>query len=105
MGNRGVVVFTQIKDVKPTDFVVEFFWQANWDDIQKTLDAMPEEIKPEAQTEIQPEVLPEAEPVVLEKHEEPEAFAEEIVEVTEKLVESEVPRWNKAMQAAGITAQ
>ncbi len=47
MGNRGVVVFTQIKDVKPTDFVVEFFWQANWDDIQKTLDAMPEEIKPE----------------------------------------------------------
>lgn len=52
--------------------------------------AQPEEIKPEAQTEIQPEVLPEAEPVVLEKHEEPEAFAEEIVEVTEKLVESEV---------------
>ncbi|MCE0844628.1 signal recognition particle-docking protein FtsY [Buttiauxella sp. A2-C1_F] len=52
--------------------------------------AQSEEIKPEAQTEIQPEVLPEAEPVVLEKHEEPEAFAEEIVEVTEKLVESEV---------------
>ncbi|MRT12335.1 signal recognition particle-docking protein FtsY [Enterobacteriaceae bacterium RIT711] len=52
--------------------------------------AQPEEIKPEAQTEIEPEVLPEAEPVVLEKHEEPEAFAEEIVEVTEKLVESEV---------------
>ena len=52
--------------------------------------AQPEETKPEAQTEIQPEILPEAEPVVLEKHEEPEAFAEEIVEVTEKLVESEV---------------
>ncbi|WP_151993805.1 signal recognition particle-docking protein FtsY [Buttiauxella massiliensis] len=52
--------------------------------------AQPEEIKPEARTEIEPEVLPEAEPVVLEKHEEPEAFAEEIVEVTEKLVESEV---------------
>ncbi|OAT15912.1 signal recognition particle receptor protein [Buttiauxella noackiae ATCC 51607] len=50
--------------------------------------AQPEETKPEAQTEIQPEVLPEA--VVLDKHEEPEAFAEEIVEVTEKLVESEV---------------
>ena len=52
--------------------------------------AQPEEIKPEARTEIEPEVLPEAEPVVLEKHEEPETFAEEIVEVTEKLVESEV---------------
>lgn len=50
--------------------------------------AQPEETKPEAQTEIQPEVLPEA--VVVDKHEEPEAFAEEIVEVTEKLVESEV---------------
>lgn len=49
--------------------------------------AQPEETKPEAQTEIQPEVLPEA---VLDKHEEPEAFAEEIVEVTEKLLESEV---------------
>ncbi len=52
--------------------------------------AADETAQPEAQTEIQPEVLPEAEPVVLEKHEEPEAFAEEIVEVTEKLVESEV---------------
>ncbi|MCA1922109.1 signal recognition particle-docking protein FtsY, partial [Buttiauxella noackiae] len=50
--------------------------------------AQPEETKPEAQTEIQPEVLPED--VVVDKHEEPEAFAEEIVEVTEKLVESEV---------------
>ncbi|RPH29121.1 signal recognition particle-docking protein FtsY [Buttiauxella warmboldiae] len=48
--------------------------------------AQPEEIKPERQTEIQPE----AEPVVLEKHEEPEAFAEEIVDVTEKLLASEV---------------
>lgn len=47
-----------------------------------------ETAQPEAQTEIQPEVLPEA--VVVDKHEEPEAFAEEIVEVTEKLVESEV---------------
>jgi len=48
------------------------------------------EIHPEVQPEIQPEILTEVEPVAPEKHEEPEAFAEEIVEVTEKLVESEV---------------
>ena len=56
--------------------------------------AQPEDAKPEihaeVQPEIQPETLTEVEPVVLDKHEEPEAFAEEIVEVTEKLVESEV---------------
>lgn len=50
--------------------------------------AQPEETKSEAQNEIQPDVLPES--VVLDKHDEPEAFAEEIVEVTEKLAESEV---------------
>ncbi|GDX06972.1 signal recognition particle-docking protein FtsY [Buttiauxella sp. A111] len=56
--------------------------------------AQPEEAKPEIQTEVQPEIQPETltdvEPVVLDKHEEPEAFAEEIVDVTEKLAESEV---------------
>ncbi|WBM70786.1 signal recognition particle-docking protein FtsY [Buttiauxella sp. WJP83] len=55
--------------------------------------AQPEEAKPEIQTEVQPEIQPETltdvEPVVLDKHEEPEAFAEEIVDVTEKLAESE----------------
>ncbi|MCS3603784.1 fused signal recognition particle receptor [Buttiauxella sp. BIGb0471] len=48
--------------------------------------AQPEEAKPE----IQPETLTVEEPVALAKREEPEVFAEEIVEVTEKLVESEV---------------
>ncbi|WMY74510.1 signal recognition particle-docking protein FtsY [Buttiauxella selenatireducens] len=56
--------------------------------------AQPEEAKPEIKTEVQPEIQPETltdvEPVVLDKHEEPEAFAEEIVDVTEKLAESEV---------------
>jgi fused signal recognition particle receptor len=47
--------------------------------------AQPEEAKPE----IQPETLTEEEPVALDKRDEPEVFAEEIVEVTEKLVESE----------------
>ncbi|BCG07479.1 signal recognition particle-docking protein FtsY [Buttiauxella agrestis] len=48
--------------------------------------AQPEEAKPE----IQPETLTVEEPVALAKRDEPEVFAEEIVEVTEKLVESEV---------------
>ncbi|MGK7287599.1 signal recognition particle-docking protein FtsY [Buttiauxella agrestis] len=46
----------------------------------------PEEAKPE----IQPETLTVEEPVAFAKRDEPEVFAEEIVEVTEKLVESEV---------------
>ncbi|SUW61710.1 Cell division protein FtsY [Buttiauxella agrestis] len=48
--------------------------------------AQPEEAKPE----IQPEILTVEEPVALAKRDEPEVFAEEMVEVTEKLVESEV---------------
>ena len=48
--------------------------------------AQPEEAKPE----IQPETLTVEEPVAFAKRDEPEVFAEEIVEVTEKLVESEV---------------
>ncbi|MEW7312803.1 signal recognition particle-docking protein FtsY [Buttiauxella gaviniae] len=44
--------------------------------------SQPEEAKPEVLTE-------DAEPVVLDKREEPEAFAADIVEVSEKLAESE----------------
>ena len=46
MGNRGVVVFKPLETIQPEDFVVEFFWQANWDDIQEILDTIPEEVKP-----------------------------------------------------------
>jgi len=47
--------------------------------------AQPEETKPE----IQPEILAEEEPVAHVLRDEPEVFAEEIVDVTEKLAESE----------------
>ncbi len=58
---------------------------------EEVVEQVIESQQPETTEEtVEPEVKPEAESVALEKRDEPEAFAEDIVEVSEKLAESEV---------------